>query len=895
MRFHLKRSSGNTGTTVRWFVQAAIAASIILTRTAGAQNAVEAPANNTSEPSTDVLQEVVVTGTLIRGAQPTGSELVTLDRTAIEKTAALTTTNLMTNLPQLASFNSLPLGTVDFANPVPRFNIRNAIGGTLVLLNGHRMVGQGTLQTTPDPSAIPVSMIERVEVLPDGASATYGADAIAGVVNFILRDNFDGAETRLSYGTALQYTEYDLSQLVGKSWGSGSVMANFEYTSHSNFSFGSRPYYLANVTAFGGKDHTLTTCQPPNVTANGKSYAGPTYALGTNHCDPNSYSDLVPYQHRATWFLAGHQELTDNLTLRGDAFFSANDVTDNAATTSSTFTINNTNPYFLAPPGTGATSETVRYWWRNEFGSTRRNELTWNALGAYLSLTYKFGSDWQAKLSGNYGHSTNFARTPAVDGTVLTNAVTATTPTAAFDPFTGKTNPSVIAAIGGGGVAYTSDQGLREGELDVDGPLFQLPGGEVRLAVGATYRTENLNGVPYILSNGALVGGLLNGPQSPSRSDKAEFLELHIPIVGNGNGVTGIEKLDLSAAGRHDQYSDFGGTTNPKFALDYMPIRGLTFRGSASSSFQAPALSDMRSVDTRLQTQAQATFSPTGPQPGVSEMYIAGGTPTLQPQSAHTYTFGLEVAPPQTGFTAGATYWHTHISKQIALAFPNQVPLFTNPAFASFWWGPGGQPLTPAVLASLTSQFRIDQALNAYTPSFVQGLLTNGYIIDLRRKNLGTTTIDGIDFHVDYNWQSGWGDWAASVAGTDERQRLNIPGPGAPLTDLTKTDPDLQFRASLELNRPLWSAGANLNYVSPYNVTGTDVGTYQVATYMTTDVRVIFHIPEEAGLFGKLDLTVQANNVFDRNPPLLVNTNGYTIAHANPVGRLVSISLDKKW
>jgi len=95
--------------------------------------------------------------------------------------------------------------------------------------------------------------------------------------------------------------------------------------------------------------------------------------------------------------------------------------------------------------------------------------------------------------------------------------------------------------------------------------------------------------------------------------------------------------------------------------------------------------------------------------------------------------------------------------------------------------------------------------------------------------------------------------------------------------------------------KTLWTAGANLNYVSPFNVTGTDVGTYQVATYMTTDVRVIFHIPEAAGLFGKTDLTVQANNVLDRNPPFLVNTNGYTAAHANPIGRLVSVSLSKQW
>jgi iron complex outermembrane recepter protein len=894
-----KRSLSNIGTTPRWVLPAALAAGVVLTRAATAQNAVEAPAASTAEPAAEVLQEVVVTGTLIRGAQPPGSELVTVDRASIDALGATTTTNLMTKLPTLSSFGSLPTGTTDFANPVPQFNIR-ASGGTLVLVNGHRLVGSGILQTTPDPSAIPVGAIERVEVLPDGASATYGADAVDGVVNFILRDHYKGAETRASYGNGAGYHEYDLSQLVGTDWNTGGILGSFEYTSHGDFTFGSRSFYKNNLTAEGGKNHFVTTCSPPNVTVNGVSYAGPTFPPGQNLCDPNALTDLVPYQHRASWFLAGHQSLTDNIELRGDAYYSRNSQTSSVAQSTSTFNITNANPYFLAPPGTNATSETVGYWFANELGPTHRSEVDWNSLGVDLSLQVNLGHDWQGKLSGNYGKGATYARTPAVDGGVLTSAVAATTPAAAFDPFTGKTAPNVIAALGGGGVSYTSAQGLHDGQLDFDGPLFTLPGGAVRLAVGGEMRTESLDGVPYQLVNG-MPTNIPGGPQSTSRRDVAEYLELFVPIVGSGNAMPGMQKLVLSLAGRHDDYSDFGSTTNPKFALDYKPIDALTLRGSASNSFQAPSLADMRSVDTRLQTQAAAPFTPTGFQ-NVPEIFLAGGTPTLQPQTAHTYSFGFQVAPQSSGLDAGATYWHSHISKQIGLAFPFNVPLFTNSAFQTFWWGPGGQPLTPAVLSQLTSQFRIDQANAAFTPAYQQALLAGGYIIDLRRKNLGTTTMDGIDFHVNYNWQTAWGDWAASLAGTRELQRLNIPGPGAPEVNLTATDPRLQFRAALEWSKGQWTGGINENYVSPYNVTGTDVGTYQVATYMTTDVRVTYHMDESAGFFlGKTDLTLKADNLFDRNPPFLLGANGFNNSpvtaglHANPIGRLVSVLLVKRW
>jgi len=386
MTIQPKRASTNTGTAPRGLLPVAAAVGMILTQAAGAQNAAAGPpAATAAESAADALQEVVVTGTLIRGTQPTGSELVTIDRAAIDNIGATTTTKLMTNLPQLSSFGNLQTGTTDFANPVPQFNIRSS-GGTLVLVNGHRLVGSGILQTTPDPSAIPVAAIERVEVLPDGASATYGSDAVDGVVNFILRDHFDGAETRASYGNGPGYHEYDLGQLLGKTWSSGGILGSFEYNSHSNFSFGSRSFYNNNTTAEGGKNHFITNCSPPNLVVNGVSYAGPGFAPGQNLCDPNAVTDLMPYQHRASWFLAGHQSLTDNLELRGDAYYSSNDQTTKVATSGSSFTLTNANPYFLAPPGTGATSETVDYWFNNQFGPNQRSEVDWTALGVNLFL-----------------------------------------------------------------------------------------------------------------------------------------------------------------------------------------------------------------------------------------------------------------------------------------------------------------------------------------------------------------------------------------------------------------------------------------------------------------------------------------------------------------------------
>lgn len=186
----------------------------------------------------DEVEEIFVTGTHIRGVTPDASPLVVYDREAIERSGVATTAELMRKIPQnLArldgetylnngtggSINSTRGATVDLRGLGP--------GSTLILLNGHRLSPAGADGSFVDVSMIPASALQKVEVLADGGSALYGADGVAGVVNFVLRRDFEGAETNVRYGDTTHGGADDVtaSQLIGGSWGSGNAFANYEF------------------------------------------------------------------------------------------------------------------------------------------------------------------------------------------------------------------------------------------------------------------------------------------------------------------------------------------------------------------------------------------------------------------------------------------------------------------------------------------------------------------------------------------------------------------------------------------------------------------------------------------------------------------------------------------
>ena len=142
--------------------------------------------------------EIIVTGTLLRGIAPVGTNVLSVGQADVVAIGAKTSNDLLANIPQISNFNAVPTGSAGFGQPIVQTNLRGlgASGGTttLTLINGHRVVGQGILQTYVDPQIIPPGLIERVEVIPDGGSSIYGSDAIGGVINFITRKRMNGVE-----------------------------------------------------------------------------------------------------------------------------------------------------------------------------------------------------------------------------------------------------------------------------------------------------------------------------------------------------------------------------------------------------------------------------------------------------------------------------------------------------------------------------------------------------------------------------------------------------------------------------------------------------------------------------------------------------------------------------
>ena len=188
------------GSTVAITLRSSIIAALGVSGTAAAQDAANSAAPN--------VEEIVVTGSSLRGVAPVGSNLVTIGRDDIENTGAQTVQQILKTVPSIVGLQSAgqaAYGSFDGAGtnaPTIHGLGASASNSTLILLNGHRMPVSGINHVLADPNIVAPLALERVEVLADGASSVYGSDAVAGVVNFITRRNVDGFEASLQTGAA---------------------------------------------------------------------------------------------------------------------------------------------------------------------------------------------------------------------------------------------------------------------------------------------------------------------------------------------------------------------------------------------------------------------------------------------------------------------------------------------------------------------------------------------------------------------------------------------------------------------------------------------------------------------------------------------------------------------
>lgn len=847
--------------------------------------------------------EIVVTGTSIRGVAPVGSSIVAIGRSDIEASPSVTTAQLLQETPQVFNFgvsDSSRNGTGGAGNITGGTSINlRGLGpyATLTLINGRRPVPNGTTAGFIDPSTIPTIALERVEIVPDGASAIYGSDAVAGVANLILRRNVQGlsAQGRVGFGDG--YRDAQISLIGGHKWNSGQITIAYQHSYRSSLNGTDRDYYRSNLTSSGGTDYRVTQCAPGNIVLGTQSYAIPAggatstnLVAGTvNRCDNIRNQDILPQQKFNAASLTFDQEITDNLSMFVDAYGSIRELERASATAAQNLTVPNTNAFYVAPAGTNPSRETVQYSFANDYGPTRRGEAYSKAWQVFAGLDWKFGNDLKLSGYGSYGWNKDQSiGRNNINTTVLTAALASSNPATAFDPYgQGRTSKAVLDAIGDYVVVTPGRTIQKSAELKLDGPLFALPAGDLRFAVGASY-------VDLALLTGQFRGApsaLTGSERDLGRKVKSAYAEVLVPIVGASNAIPGIQRLDLDLAGRIEDYNDVGSTSNPKIGVNWAPTSGMVVHGSFGTSFRAPTLTQLRSAggsQIYLQNYSDPTAN-NGAGGIIQGVAINGDNLNLRPETATTWSVGADFTPAfAPGLRASFNYFDIQYKGQITGVLANLNVLQQEAAYTAVITRNPSQ----AFLQDLVNSGRI---INGGTAANV---LATKLFVDGRNNNLGVTKTNGIDFDLAYTLNTDTaGTFRFGLKGT-RFLKFNVAlTPTAPIVNRLNTIDyplKLRARASLGWTKGGISAGGFVNYANAYLNNQTNPS-QEIKSYTTVDLNLSYRISDPT--WRNLKIGLEATNVFDRNPPFanIAPTGngggGFDPQNANPVGRVVALTL----
>jgi iron complex outermembrane receptor protein len=907
----------------------------------------------------DEEEEIVVTGTLIRNTAPTGTDPITVGKEKIEGLGATRSSEVLAAIPQIQNnfFNGIPqteainaTATGGFNQTTNRPSLRpNPFGSTdsgnstLILFDGAREAGIGVNGSSANPDAVPPALLERVEVNPDGGSATYGSDAIGGVINFITRKRYDGVLVGGSVGHADNYTTWEANAVAGTEWGSGGAYIGYSFSKNDILLNGQRDFFqpldFATGLARGLSCDTANiqiaavTGGPPihyyAVPATGAPIT-PSFTVippltGTpNVCTLEEQATMASANEQHNVLARLTQDISDNIAVGLRLHF--NDQQQHGLTAPRTFsaTINNTNPFFRPiPAAAGADSARTSYTVLGNFGdflgpderTFANSSRTW---GALADLTWTLGK-WRFYGFANYDHSKSDYDNPGVNATAINNAFNGTVngapstctlqPSTAncLNPFDiGASNPALLANIaswvniGRGTDSILNFRGV------FDGPLFELPGGPVQVAVGAEYLRDKF-------AKGILLGPDPNAlvKAHVSQSNWSLFGEINIPVFSERNAIPLFRELRLTAAGRYDHYSTVGGTFNPKLGASWKPVEFLTLRGNWSKTFRAPTTVDLigtfksNAIINQFPACVFGCFAvdPSRPLPGNNDVFLGlqGTDPGVTPQKGRNWSVGADLMAFRKRFRASVTYYRIDYLDLLANPF-NGTPVFPNLAFlVQLCPGtPGAYACTPQQIAAFTSQASVNNSTAA---------VNNIYgLYDIRTRNLGNARVGGLDWQLNFNQPTSWGSFYLDASGSwllkDEAQSL----PGQPFVNviavgggnvgafnLGRSLARITVRAGVNVHD--FRAQATLNHNAGYDVIrSATLLQDRVKSFNVLNLFFSYEFKKPGTILNGLELSLNVNNVFNTDPPVELRTNsGNGFINGQTLGRLIRFGIQKKF
>ena len=723
-----------------------------------AQSADEGPETNPkskNKSADDQLGEVVVTGSRLaqQGGGPQETKVYASEQ--IEQSGETTITGFLNTLPSV-SISMDSSGVQAVGSSVRLHGL--PLGTTLVLIDGRRIAMPGGLSTPVnifDLSNIPVTAVERIEVVEQGSSAVYGSDAIAGVVNIILKKNFSGIAADLSYGRASGTDNSTLNLAWGDQWDKGSLSAFGSYMATSQL-LGNDRALTANqdYTAYGSTDQRFDYGNPGNVfSLNGSNLPGigapyaavpagfngtPTtgeFASTAGTLNKTSYFTdygLIPHSTQVALLVSGRYDFTPAVELFGQLLFSKRFTYQDDGASGlyaqpgySAFTVSASNPFnpFGETVGVGYTFAD-----RPVYGAT--TTMFWQPT---LGVRGDLFEHWHWELSGWWSDQISealFGNAP--NNTLVQNALNSSDPATALNPFVAGAggSPQLLQSL-----LYTDRQDFHTARLGSDaivrGPLVELPWGSIAVVLGAEFIRDRLSSTDSNPTAPEPPNPLGTARPVNERHSSAGFAEMQIPILPKRDN--GQDVLSVNLAGRYDRYSDIGSKTTPQFGIQWRPLGSLLVHGSWGKAFKAPSLLELYQAQS---SSLGPVFDPLTGQTEIAEL-TQGGSTKLKPETGISRSLGLEYGSQATsGLHLGVSWWS--ITENNSIQTLNAETIVANendfPGAVTRAATCAGGPPCPVV---------------AVVADYV---------------NFGTIEVRGFDYDIGYRVQSTLGEWTPSIA-----------------------------------------------------------------------------------------------------------------------------------
>lgn len=869
-----------------WAQEAAPAAAVAETAAA-----VEAPEGAAPESASGEAEDsgdaIVVTGSRIRRTDLAGvgpATVVTAE--AIENTGVVNVETVLQRLPANAGFAGNQTASYWTSNGygTAQVNLRGlGIKRTLVLLNNRRLVAGGTgANSSPDLNMIPVSIISRIDVLKDGASAIYGADAVAGVVNIVANTEFEGFGLGARAGITERGDGADYT--VDLTWGlqsdRGGIVAAATYQKTKAVNMASRapcglgettPGKLAcinSASTLGGRA-VLPNGQQinfNNVPGGDGDFYEP-YVGAKHNFNSNPYLNAVSPIERISTAVFGHYDLTDDITAFGE-FLYTHRKSEQIATpgTLRNLAISATNP-------TNPTGENLVLVQRRlgEPGPRIFFQKTdiWQGTAGFRGDF----AGWHWEVAGAYGRNegtdgmTNIANLANVRNTVNTNVCSfasgAAIPCADYLG-NGDLTPEVLDYI----LATTKDHGgneLKTVYADITGDLFNLPAGAVSLAAGAVYRKEKGWRDPDPL----IVSGVANTNQQQPISGSVRaaeaYAEISVPVFKD---AVFAKALTLNGALRFSDYDLFGSTWNYKASVDWQVIDAIRLRGTYGTGFRVPNVPELyggvsegnltttdpcsrypTSGNQVLIANCQAHgVRPTYVQLGNTVLTTVGGNPDLQPEESKSWTVGAVIQPqsiiPGLSFTAD---WFSIKIDDAIRAIPGST--------------------------KLSVCYNTPNLAHPFCDDFTRSSLTNEItFLSAQPINTGQEKMSGLDLGLVYGRNLGWVNLKFDLTATYLNEYVVTPFPGGE---------DIEFDGFIGGGNggyPKWRgygvitadfgvpeltwATQWIGKATDFNADKGDIG-YKTPNVFYHNVQLAFDVDD------KMRFSVGVDNLFDKKAPFI--------------------------